>query len=39
METRVHAVAEGIFHGEAFLFADDGTLMAIASQSGVIPRP
>jgi len=38
LDTRVQALASGFFHGEMCLFAEDGTLLAMGNQSGVLPR-
>ena len=38
LDARILGVASGLFHGEMSLFAEDGTLIATASQSGVLPR-
>ena len=38
LDTTIHAHDRGLFHGETRLYADSGTLLAIASQSGVLPR-
>ncbi len=35
-DIRVHALHHGFGHGEAFLFAENGTLLAIASQSNSV---
>lgn len=35
-DIHVHAVHHGFGHGEAYLFAEDGTLLAIASQSNSV---
>lgn len=35
-EIRVHGAADGFGHGEMLLFAEDGTLMATASQSVIL---
>lgn len=39
MSTRTHSIAGQTFHNEAHLFAEDGTLMASASQTGLRPNP
>ena len=45
MDIRVHAVGRGFGHGLVHMFAEDGTLMATASQSVIVrfwkdqPRP
>ncbi len=31
-------IASGVFHGHQLIYADDGTLLATASQSGVAPK-
>lgn len=36
LDTRIHAVANGFGHGRMHLFAEDGTLMATASQSVIV---
>ena len=40
-DIRVHAVADGFGHGLVHLWAEDGTLIATASQSAIVkdPRP
>jgi acyl-CoA thioesterase len=38
LDTRVHGTASGFFHGGMWIFAEDGTLLATASQSGILPR-
>lgn len=38
LDARIQGVANGFFHGEMCLFAQDGTLLATASQSGILPR-
>jgi acyl-CoA thioesterase len=38
LDTRIQGVAKGFFHGEMSIFAEDGTLMATASQSGTLPK-
>ncbi len=35
-DIRIHGVARGFVHGRMHLFAQDGTLMATASQSGIL---
>lgn len=35
-DIHVHALHHGFGHGEAFLFAEDGTLLAVASQSNSV---
>ncbi|MGH6780872.1 MAG: hypothetical protein ACREB5_02030 [Sphingomonadaceae bacterium] len=35
-DSRVHGAADGFGHGQMLLFAEDGTLMATASQSVVL---
>lgn len=35
-DIHVHALQHGFGHGEAFLFAEDGTLLAVASQSNSV---
>jgi acyl-CoA thioesterase II len=35
-DTQLAALSAGFFHGTMSLFADDGTLLALASQSGVV---
>jgi acyl-CoA thioesterase II len=35
-ETRLQAVANGLFHGRMSIFAQNGNLLALASQSGVV---
>jgi acyl-CoA thioesterase len=39
LDTRISGLASGFFHGEMLIFAEDGTLLATASQSGALPRP
>lgn len=38
LDSRIQGLGSGFFHGEMCVFAEDGTLMATASQSGVLPR-
>ncbi|MDJ0787976.1 MAG: thioesterase family protein [Myxococcota bacterium] len=38
LDARIHGVAHGFFHGEGHLFAQDGTLLATASQTGALAR-
>ncbi|MEM7412061.1 MAG: acyl-CoA thioesterase [Myxococcota bacterium] len=38
IDSRVQGMASGFFHGELSLFAEDGTLLATASQSGALPK-
>ncbi len=35
-ETRLSAIADGLFHGRMALFTEDGALLALAEQSGVV---
>ena len=35
-DIQVQGIHDGFVHGEARLFAEDGTLMAVASQSGIV---
>jgi acyl-CoA thioesterase len=35
-DIRIHAASQGFVHGRAHLFADDGTLLATASQSMIL---
>jgi acyl-CoA thioesterase len=35
-EIRIAGVAGGFAHGNMYLFAEDGTLMAVASQSMIV---
>jgi acyl-CoA thioesterase len=35
-ETQIFAIAAGFVHGRMHIFADDGTLLATASQSGIV---
>lgn len=35
-DIQIHGIHDGFVHGDARLFAQDGTLMAIASQSGIL---
>ena len=35
-DIRIHAAAQGFVHGRVHLFAEDGTLMATASQSMIL---
>ena len=35
LDTHITAVRDGVFHGDARLFAEDGTLLATANQSGI----
>jgi acyl-CoA thioesterase II len=37
-ETQLEAVSDGLFHGSMSIFDEDGALLAVASQSGVV-RP
>ena len=37
-ETRMAAFASGFLHGESRIFAEDGTLIALASQSAALPK-
>ncbi len=39
VSTQVHSFADETFHNLAHVFAEDGTLMATASQTGLRPRP
>jgi acyl-CoA thioesterase len=36
LDIRVHAVRNGFGHGDVHLWADDGTLLATASQSTIV---
>jgi acyl-CoA thioesterase len=36
LDMRIHAVHDGFAHGRVHLFAEDGTLMATASQSLIL---
>lgn len=38
LDTHISGVRDGVFHGDARLFAEDGTLLATANQSGIF-RP
>lgn len=38
LDARISGLGSGFFHGEMIIFAEDGTLLATASQSGVLPR-
>ncbi len=38
LDTQIHGFAKGFFHGEMQVYAEDGTLLATASQSGSLPR-
>lgn len=38
IDSTIHALADGFFHGEARLFSENGRLLAIASQSAGLPR-
>lgn len=38
METKISSIFNGVVHGEQWLFAEDGTLLATASQTGLLPR-
>lgn len=38
LDARISALGAGFFHGEMHLFAENGTLLATASQSGALPR-
>jgi acyl-CoA thioesterase len=38
-DIRVHAVADGFGHGLVHLWAEDGTLIATASQSAIVKDP
>jgi acyl-CoA thioesterase len=35
-DIRIHAASQGFVHGRVHLFADDGTLLATASQSMIL---
>lgn len=35
-DIQIHGIYDGFVHGDARLFAEDGTLMAVASQSGIL---
>ena len=37
LDTQIHGYANGLFHGEMQIYAEDGTLLATASQSGTMP--
>jgi len=39
MDTQFSGLAGGAFHGHTRLFAQDGTLLATAGQSGMLPKP
>ena len=39
LDARVTAVRSGIFHGDARLFGEDGTLLATSNQSGLARLP
>ena len=39
MDTQFSGLASGAFHGHTRLFAQDGTLLATAGQSGMLPKP
>ena len=38
LDARIQGLGAGFFHGEACIFAEDGTLLATASQSGALPK-
>ncbi len=38
LDARIHALSAGFFHGEMSVFAEDGTLLATASQSGALRK-
>ncbi|MFK7896664.1 MAG: acyl-CoA thioesterase [Myxococcota bacterium] len=38
IDSTIHVLADGFFHGEARLYAENGRLLAIASQSAGLPR-
>lgn len=38
LDARISGLAAGFFHGEVYIFAEDGTLLATASQSGALAR-
>ncbi len=38
LDARIQGLGSGFFHGEACIFAEDGTLLATASQSGALPK-
>lgn len=38
IDSTIHVLADGFFHGEARLFSESGGLLAIASQSAGLPR-
>ncbi len=39
LDTQFSGFAHGAFHGHTHLFAQDGTLLATAGQTGMLPRP
>lgn len=38
VDTQLAALTAGLYHTAAHLYADDGTLLAIASQTGRLPK-
>ncbi len=38
LDARIQGLGSGFFHGETCIFAEDGTLLATASQSGALAR-
>ncbi len=38
IDSTIHVLADGFFHGEARLFSESGRLLAIGSQSAGLPR-
>lgn len=38
IDSTIHVLADGFFHGEARLFSESGRLLAVASQSAGLPR-
>jgi acyl-CoA thioesterase len=38
LDVRIHAVANGMGHGLVHQWAEDGTLLATASQSAIVRR-
>ena len=39
MVTQISSFTRGAAHGNAYIFAEDGTLLATSSQTGLLPRP
>jgi len=39
MVTQISSFTRGAAHGNVYIFAEDGTLLAMSSQTGLLPRP